>query len=101
MNNSELKPMTFRVDIETKGRIEKLAERTGIKPGELVREIVKEKMDTGREIDRLRLKVAALEGEVAELRKDLSVAVEALLAASQKVTPEQAQEWVKINLKRR
>jgi predicted transcriptional regulator len=92
--------MTFRLDTETKGRLEKLAERTGVKPGELVRDIVKEKIDTGQEIDRLRLKVSAVEGELSELRKDLSVAVQAILCASGRVTPEQAQEWVRLNMKK-
>lgn len=94
------KTFGFRLDSGNRGKLEARAKKTGVTPSELAREIIVESLNDEKELDRLRLKVSAVEGELSELRKDFSVAIEALLAASGKVTPEQAKEWVRLNLKR-
>lgn len=93
------KTLGFRIDGPNRERLEARARKVGVTPGELAREIIVESLGEDREIDRLRLKVSKVEEQVIDLRRDLSVAVQALLAASGRVTPEQAQEWVRLNMK--
>ena len=100
MKKQAQKTFGFRLDSANRERLEARAKKVGVTPGELAREIIVETLDDDREIDRLRLKVAAVAEELGDLRKDLSVAVQALLVSSGKVTQEQAQEWVRLNMRK-
>ena len=96
------RPISFRLDAESRKQIDARAERLGVKAGELARKVVLESLDDETELARLRMRVASLEDAVLGLREDLAVAVKALLVtkgAQQVVTPDEAEAWVSSNMR--
>ena len=90
----------FRLGESHRAELESRARKSGSTPGELARQFVVETLEGDQEVERLRMKVSAVESELGNLRKDLSVSVQALLVATGRVTAEQAREWVKQNLEK-
>ena len=93
--NEKAKTFSFRLTAAASGTLEKRAKRSGQTPGELAREIVVKTLEDENGTDLLKVKVSSLEGEIKQLRRGLSNAVEALLVVSGKVTKEEAKQWVK------
>ena len=93
-----LRTVGFKLDSRSRKELEQRATRSGKTPGELAREIVLGVLAGEEEADLLKIKMAALEGEVKTLRRGLSNTAEALLVVSGKVTKEQAKQWVKENI---
>lgn len=99
---TKTRPISFRLDAESRKRIDQRAERLGVKASDLARKVVLESLDDETELARLRMKVASLEDAVSGLREDLAVAVKALLVtkgAEPIVTPDQAEAWVNTNMR--
>lgn len=68
---------------------------------ELARKLLADSLSDESELVKMDMRLASAEKQIRGLREDLSVAVQALLvvqSSGQKVTPDQAQEWVKANL---
>jgi len=93
-----LKTVGFKLDSRNRKRLEERATRTGKTPGELAREIVLGALAGEEEGDLVKMKLSTLESEVKGLRRALANTAEALLVVSEKVTKEQAKEWVKENI---
>ena len=93
-----LKTVGFKLNSRSRKELEQRATRCGKTPGELAREIVLGVLAGEEEADLLKIKIAALEGEVKSLRRGLGNTAEALLVISEKVTKEQAKRWVKENI---
>lgn len=99
---SKTRPISFRLDAESRKQIDTRAERLGIKASELARKVVLDSLNDETELAQLRMKVSSLEDAVLGLREDLAVAVKALLVtkgAEQVVTPDQAEAWVNSNMR--
>ena len=94
----QAKTISFRINGHRLTSLEKRAEKLALSPGDLARKCVVQMLDDENENDLLRLRLAALENEVKELRRGMSNMAEALLVVSGKVTKEQAKDWVKENL---
>lgn len=99
--NNKTKPVSFRLDPESKTQIEKRAKLSGTSVSEFARKVVLEALSEESELARLRLKVGSLEQDLKGLREDLAVAVKAILVSigsEQKITAEQAETWVSSNM---
>lgn len=100
MNNKG--PISFRLDSESRGKLEQKAEKLGVRVGELARKVVIQSLDEESELARLKMRIASLEETISGFREDLAVAVKALLVtkgAEQVVTPDQAESWVSENMR--
>lgn len=90
----------FRVSMDEYERLSKEArlQKDPLTAGEYAREILLNRHENKEDEGRLALEVACLKDEIKELRRDLAVAVKALLitkGGQAIVTPEQADQWVK------
>ncbi len=92
-------PLSFRLDLETKKLLDYRAAQLGQKPSSLARELLEESLDDQAQIPLLKKKINSLEKSISELRTDLATATEVLLAASGKVSPAGAKDWVEANLR--
>lgn len=96
-------PVSFRLDPETRGRLEEQAAAAGLSAGELARELVTDALNNA-DLEQLRQEIALLRVDLAGHRKDLITAVEAILVtcadARHSITKEQARDWTQHNLGR-
>ena len=98
---NKTRPVSFRLDAESKTQIEKRAKLTGVKVSEFARKVVLDALNEESELARLKMKVGSLDQDIKGLREDLAVAVKALLVtkgSGQVVTAEQAEAWVNSNM---
>jgi len=96
------KIISFRIPATDFASLNVEAERRGMSPNELAREAVSLRHEEEQRINSLTFELASLKDEIKELRQDLSVAIKALLitkGATPITTSEQAEAWVKANLK--
>lgn len=98
------KVVSFRLSASAHSRLSKEArlQEDPLSPNEFARELVLSRHQNEGDQNSLAMEVACLKDEVQELRKDLAVAIRALLVTKggqSVVTPEQADQWVKKNLK--
>jgi predicted DNA-binding protein len=96
------KPISFRLDSESRKRVDNKAKLLGVKTSDFARNLVLESLNDESELAKLRMKVSLLEEAVLGFRDDLAVAIKALLITkgSEKiVTPDQAEAWVNSNMK--
>lgn len=97
-------PISFRLDLNSKRRLQNRADLNGLKVSELVRQLVFDALNedlVDTEIGQMKMKISSTEQTIKGLRNDVYTAVQALLVVhskSQSVTPEQASNWVKKNL---
>lgn len=99
---TKTRPISFRLDLEGRKRIDERAERLGVRASDFARKVVLDSLDDESELAQLKMKVASLEDAVFGLREDLAVAVKALLVtkgSEQVVTPDQAEAWVNTNMR--
>ena len=94
-------PVSFRLSDDKHRRLLALALESGVSPGEYSRELVMAKLDEAavlREgVEVVGADVETLKSELAGLRRDFALAVEALLvsiSAGKPITVEQAKRWV-------
>ena len=94
--------ITFRLAVSEFYELSDEAKKTGQSPHEYARMVVRNRHEDDGSQGELAMKVDLLQQEVEELRKDLAVAVRALLITkgNERVTTvEEADRWVKANLK--
>lgn len=89
--------VTFRLDKSFREALDARAAALGVKPNLLAREYVVEQLQANDERARLRDVMRATQGEVVELRQDLSLAVETLLIACGEVDKQEARAWIEKN----
>ena len=89
----------FRLDAHHHGLLETQAQRLGESVGEVARKLVIEKLNEKDQVALLADKLAAVEKELSELRKDLALSVPAILAFAGKISQDDAKAWVAENLK--
>ena len=98
---NKTKPVSFRLDTESKLLIEKRAEQGGLKVSEFARKVVLDALNEESELAQLKMQMASTRQELKAIREDLAVAVKALLVTSsseETVTPKDAQRWVDMNM---
>ena len=99
MARKDEKIIGFRVDKALLSRLEEAAERAGISPHEWAKRATIRELESGSQLPKLALQTEAIKQELTELRKDVAVATKALLVSAGKSTLEQADKFVKTNLK--
>lgn len=94
-------PIAYRLSEDKHRQLLGLAMGAGLSPGDYTRELVLAKLDEAallqRELQSVGEKVEGLESDLAALRRDFALAVEALLvsnSAGKPITVEQAKRWV-------
>jgi hypothetical protein len=90
----------FRLKNENFVELSRRAKVLGVSPHELARHYVLEILSEKEERGALREAVNALGEYLAEVRKDIALAAEALLTAAGTVEEKDAREWAKKNLNR-
>lgn len=96
--------LTFRLPNEDARRLAAQARAVGLSPGGLARLLVLQALtdshtaELAEEVGRQRRELSALRGELRDWRRQLALAVEALLVDGGKAEPEEAAEWVRENL---
>lgn len=96
------KIISFRMPAPDFAALTVEAERRNLSANELAREIVFHRQKEEQRLNTLTFELASLKDEIKELRQDLSVAIKALLitkGATPVTTSEEAEAWVKANLK--
>lgn len=94
-------PITsFRLEPDEAELLSERAARLGVSPHELARHYVVEALVASEELAAVGAAVNTLLYEMQELRQDLALSVEALLASAGKVNGKQAHGWVEANLNR-
>ena len=99
MAKKEEKVISFRLDGEPLSQLEEVAKRNGVSLHEWAKKALIRELESGNLLPKIALTSDAIKNEVDELRKDISVAVEALLVSGGKATSEQASKFVKNNLR--
>jgi polyhydroxyalkanoate synthesis regulator phasin len=99
-NGNTATTVGFRLDEESREALDRRAKRLGVSTHELARDFVFEVLWEGQERAELRHAVSALHREVSELRKDIALALEALLVSTGKATEDEARVYVEENFKR-
>lgn len=99
MTKTNEKVISFRLDGEALQALEEAALRTGVSVHEWAKKAVVRELESGNLLPKIALTNEAIKDELTELRKDISVATEALLVSAGKVTHEQASKFVKANMK--
>ena len=89
----------FRLDAHHHDRLQVQADRLGESVGDVARRLVIEKLNEKDQVSLLAEKLAAVEKELSELRKDLALSVPAILAFAGKISQDDAKAWVAENLK--
>jgi len=94
-------PISFRLSEDKHRQLQGLAMGAGLSPGDFARELVLAKLDEAaimqRGIETVGEEVEVLKSDLASLRRDFALAVEALLvsnSAGKPITVEQAKRWV-------
>ena len=94
-------PIAYRLSEDKHRQLLGLAMGAGLSPGDFTRELVLAKLDEAaimqRGIETVGEEVEVLKSELASLRRDFALAVEALLvsnSAGKPITVEQAKRWV-------
>jgi AAA+ superfamily predicted ATPase len=89
----------FRLDAHHHGLLEAQAERLGESVGDVARRLIIERLNEKDQLALFVEKLAALEKELSELRKDLALSVPAILAFAGKISQGDAKAWAAENLK--
>lgn len=94
-------PIAYRLSEDKHRQLLGLAMGAGLSPGDFTRELVLAKLDEAaimqRGIETVGEEVEVLKSDLASLRRDFALAVEALLvsnSAGKPITVEQAKRWV-------
>lgn len=114
VSQNQTVPISFRLDIEYRQRLEQQAQPLGLSPGELARQLVIDWLeDTERqrlleEITSARQEVEELRGEIQASRRNIELTRRNLTKATtmiltlcgdrERATPDRIQAWVKANL---
>ena len=88
----------FRLDPHHHRLLKARAERSDDSPGDAAKRMIIEKLNEPQTVNRLAEKLATLERELVELRRDLALAVKALLVYGGKTAESDAASWVSTNL---
>jgi len=88
----------FRVDEELFAELTRRAKALGVSPHELARHYVMELLSAEEERTALRETVNAVGQHMIEIRKDIALAVEALLSSAGTLDEKQAHQWTQRNL---
>lgn len=99
MARKESKTIGFKAGGELLLRLQEIAKRDGVSAHEWARRAIIRELDSGSQIRKIALNAEAIIQELAELRKDVAVATEAVLVSGGKASLEQAAKFVKINLR--
>lgn len=99
MPRTTSKILSFRLDSTVLRTLEEAAERTGLSVHEWAKRAVIRELESGSLLPKVALTSDSIRAELAELRKDLAVATEALLVSAGKASSEQAAKFVKTNMK--
>lgn len=106
---NKTKPVSFRLDPIARVQIDKKAQDRGVRVSEYARSVILADLNEESELALMRMKLSSLEAELKSefnaqfksLREDFSVAVKALLVTNstgEKITAEDADKWVEMNL---
>jgi hypothetical protein len=92
--------VAFRLTQPDHQELTRLARQRKVSVHELAREMTVSGLTKEDDSAEMSLKLSVLQEQLKELRTDFSVAVEALLVLSGKVTKEEVTRWVSENLSR-
>lgn len=88
----------FRLDPQPYEALEQRARAAESSAGMIARDIVMRHLTMPPPEEQMAALIASQAKQLAELRKDLRLGVEAMLIAAGKMEPEEAKEWVTANL---
>ena len=89
----------FRLDERTFGALAKRADRLGISPHHLARELVFASLQEPDQRAALRDHLAVIHDQLLSLREDIATTTEALLMSAGKVEAKEAHDWVERTFK--
>jgi len=92
------KVIAFRLPVEALEQAEEAAKRRASTVNDLARDSLLFSLSTESELHKMVLKMANMESELSELRRDLAVATQAILVTAGKVSPEEAEKFAREKL---
>lgn len=98
--SSETKPISFRLDAHYLEHLKREAAQYGMSAGDYARRMV---IDTLEDVERKKTQdqMRDLKREIVDLRADVATTALALLVGAGKIGKDEAQMWVRENLKTR